>query len=68
MFLKVLKKCKTKEELLAKVAPYLGKDRGLDRLIFRLEGFDKSDFKGLRKEIITALNHSFSLQGFEKIF
>ena len=67
-FIKALKKCKTKEELLAKVAPYLGRDRGLDRLIFRVEGVDTLGFKGLRKEIITALNHLFSLQEFEKIF
>jgi len=50
-FIKVLKKCKTKEELLAKVAPYLGKDRGLDRLIFGLEGVEKTNFTTLKKEI-----------------
>jgi len=51
-FIKVLKKCKTKEELLAKVAPYLGEDRGLDRLIFRLEGLKKIDFTALKKQIL----------------
>jgi len=51
-FIKALKRCKTKEELLAKVAPYLGKDRGLDRLVFRLEGVDELGFKGLKKEIL----------------
>jgi len=59
MFIKVLKKCKTKEELLAKVAPYLGRDRGLDRLIFRLEGVDESGFKGLRKEIVKSFGQHF---------
>jgi len=51
-FIKSLKKCKTKEELLVKVAPYLGRDRGLDRLIFRLEGVENSGFKALKKEIL----------------
>jgi len=51
-FIKVLKRCKTKEELLAKVAPYLGKDRGLDRLIFRLEAVEDAGFKALKKEIL----------------
>jgi len=51
-FIKVLKKCKTKEELLVKVAPYLGKDRGLDRFIFGLEGVENLGFKGLKKEIL----------------
>jgi len=51
-FIKVLKKCKTKEELLAKVAPYLGETRGLDRLIFRLEGLNKIDFIALKKQIL----------------
>jgi len=51
-FIKALKKCKTKEELLAKVAPYLGEDRGLDRLIFRLEGLKKIDFTALKKQIL----------------
>ncbi len=50
-FIKVLKKCKTKEELLAKVAPYLGKDRGLDRLIFRLEEVENDGFIALKKDI-----------------
>jgi hypothetical protein len=52
MFIKVLKKSKTKEELLAKVAPYLGKDRGLDRLVFRLEEVEHSGLKALKKEIL----------------
>jgi len=51
-FIKLLKKCKTKEELLAKVAPYLGENRGLDRLIFRLEGMEKTDFSALKKQIL----------------
>jgi hypothetical protein len=52
MFIKALKKCKTKEELLAKVAPYLGKDRGSDRLIFGLEGVENGKFTALKKEIL----------------
>ena len=56
-FIKTLKKCKTKEELLAKVAPYLGKDRGLDRLIYRLEGVEDDGFAGLRGEIIKGFKH-----------
>jgi len=51
-FIKVLKKSKTKEELLAKVAPYLGKDRGLDRLVFRLEGVEDGGFLKLKRKII----------------
>ena len=53
-FIKALKKCKTKEELLAKVAPYLGKERGVDRLIFRLEGVEDVEFKVVKKEVIHA--------------
>ena len=52
IFIKVLKKCKTKEDLLAKVAPYLGKDRGLDRLIFRVEGVEDGEFVGVKRGII----------------
>ena len=52
LFIKSLKKCKTKEELLVKVAPYLGKSRGLERLIFRLEGLDDGEFKVVKKEIL----------------
>ena len=51
-FIKVVKQCKTKEELLAKVAPYLGGNRGLDRLIFKLEEINNSDSKALKKEIL----------------
>jgi len=52
MFIKALKKCKTKEELLAKVAPYLGKDRGLDRLIFGLEGVEDGEFVRVKRKIL----------------
>ena len=51
-FIKALKKCKTKKELLAKVAPYLGKDRELDRLIFRLEGVEDGEFKVIKKRVL----------------
>ena len=50
--MKQLKKSKSKEELLAKVAPYLGKDRGLDRLIFRLEGVEDGEFSEVKREIL----------------
>jgi len=52
MFIKVLKACKNKEDLLKKVAPYIGKDRGLTRLIYRLEGCDDGEFRRVRKEIV----------------
>jgi len=52
MFLKALKACKNKEDLLKKVAPYIGKNRGLTRLIYRLEGCEVGEFRRVRKEII----------------
>jgi len=58
-FIKTLKKSKTKEVLLAKVAPYLGKDKGLDRLIFRLEGTKDGEFVGLKRKILKIYNHQF---------
>ena len=59
-FIKVLKKCKTKEELLAKVAPYLGKDRGLDRLVFRLEGVEDGGFLRVKRDILKGFSQHFS--------
>ena len=56
-FIKALKKCKTKEELLAKVAPYLRKDRRLDRLIYKLEGVEDVEFVGVKREIIRGFKH-----------
>ena len=52
MLIKALKACKNKEALLKKVAPYIGKDRGLTRLIYRLEGCNDGEFKEVKKEII----------------
>ena len=52
MFTKGLKACKNKETLLKKVAPYIGKDRGLTRLIYRLEGCEDGVFRRVRKEIV----------------
>lgn len=49
MFIKALKACKNKEDLLKKVAPYIGKDRELTRLIYRLEGCDSGEFRRVRK-------------------
>jgi len=60
-FIKALKKCKNKEDLLAKVAPYMGKDRGLDRLIFRLEGLEDNTFLELKKEIVKVFKNVYPL-------
>jgi hypothetical protein len=60
-FIKALKKCKTKEEILAKVAPYLGKDRGLDRLIFKLEGVEDGRFVGVKREIMKEFDTKFDI-------
>jgi len=51
-FIKQLKRCKTKEALLKKVAPYIQKNRPLSRLIYQLEESDAKRFKGLKKEIL----------------
>jgi len=51
MFIKALKVCKNKEDLLKKVAPYIGKDRELTRLIYRLEGCEDGEFGRARKAI-----------------
>jgi len=56
-FIRQLKKCKNKEELLKKIAPYIGKDRGLTRLIYRLEGCDDGEFNKVKKEIIKNFYH-----------
>jgi hypothetical protein len=60
-FIKALKRCKSKEALLAKVSPYLGKDRGLDRLIFRLEGVESGEYLGVKREIIKSFNTKFAV-------
>ena len=52
-FIRQLKRCKNKEELLKKIAPYIGKDRGLTRLIYRLEVCEDGEFKRVKKEIVT---------------
>ena len=52
IFIKKLKKCKSKEELLKKIAPYIDKNRGLTRLIYRLEGCERGEFRRVKKEII----------------
>jgi hypothetical protein len=49
---KELQSMQTKEELLKKVVPYLGKDKKLNRLIYALENVKNSEFKELKKEII----------------
>jgi len=58
-FIKILKKTKNKEELLAKVAPYLHKNRQLYRLIFKLEEVENSEFKRLKKEIVCQIKLYF---------
>ena len=52
MFIKALKASKNKKDLLKKVAPYIGRDRGLTRLIYRLEGCEDGEFKRVRNAII----------------
>ncbi len=49
--LKVLQQSKNKEDLLKKIVPYLGVDKSLDRLIYRLED-ETSEFQKIKKEII----------------
>ena len=56
-FIKQLKKCKRREELLKKIASYIGKDRGLTRLIYLLEGCEDGEFKEVKKEIIKNFYH-----------
>lgn len=51
-FIRHLQKCKTREDLLKKIAPYMGKDRGLTRLIYRLEECKDREFKEAKKEIV----------------
>jgi len=51
-FIKQLKRCKNKEALLKKVAPYIQENRQLSRLIYQLEESDAKRFKGLKKEIL----------------
>ena len=51
-FIRQLKKCKSSEDLVKKIAPYIGKDRGLTRLIYRLETCKNEEFKKIKKEII----------------
>ena len=52
MFIKALKACKNKEDLLKKVAPFIGKNRELTRLIYQLEGCEDGEFRRIKKEII----------------
>lgn len=60
-FIKQLKKCKKKDDLLKKIAPYMSKDKQLDRLIYKLEGCQNSEFKVLKRKIIfTYQNFSLS--------
>ena len=58
-FIRILKKIKNKEDLLAKVAPYLHKDKCLDRLIFKLENVESAKFKKLKREIIRQIKLHF---------
>jgi len=50
---KELQSIQSKEELLKKVVPYLGRDKRLDHLIYALENIENTNFKKLKKEIIT---------------
>jgi len=50
--IQVLKKIKTQDALFKKMVPHVGRDKDLDRLIYRLEGVEAVDFKEIKKEII----------------
>jgi len=52
MFIKGLKACKNKDDLLKKIAPYIGKDKQLDRLIYTLDTCKNVEFNILKKKII----------------
>jgi len=49
---KAIQESTSQDSLFKKMVPHLGKDKTLDRLIYRLEGENVSDFKKLKKEII----------------
>jgi len=63
-FIRALRKCKTKEELLVKVAPYLGRDRGLDRLIFGVEGVEDVGFFLLKRRTISKFRNSIFIKSY----
>lgn len=48
----VLKQIKTQDALFKKMVPYVGRDKGLDRLIYQLEEKETANFKEIKKEII----------------
>ena len=50
--IQLLKQIKTQDALFKKMVPYVGRDKGLDRLIYQLEGIETVDFKEIKKEII----------------
>jgi len=56
--LKALKRCKTKNELLKKVAIHLGKSKKLDELIYELEQTSEKDFIKIKKRILYIFNIS----------
>lgn len=49
---KLIKNCKTKEELIKKIVPYLSANSELDAIIFKLEKDNNIDLKKEKKEII----------------
>ena len=57
--LRALKKCKTKDKLLKKIAIYLGKSKELDRLIYDLEQTSDKEFMKIKKRIL----HIFQTSG-----
>ncbi len=59
-FIKQLRGCKNKDDLLKKIAPHIQKDRQLTRLIYRLEECENGELKKIKKEIVqSVLKHSF---------
>jgi len=50
-----IKSIKTTNELLKKIVPYINIDTKLNKLIFQLESNNASDFKQIKKEILTLI-------------
>jgi len=53
--IKVVKSCKSKNELLKNLSPYIQRDEELDQLVYKLEVIEEKDFKNIKKEIISKI-------------
>ncbi len=51
--IKIVKSCKSKNELLKNLSPYIQRDEELDQLVYKLEEIEEKDFKNIKKEIIS---------------